>query len=224
MTSKADDEKGRGMTGAGTVRGRKARSAETEAALKEAAKRVFARTGYLKAKITDITAEADRAAGSFYSHFSSKEQLLEALLMDMIEESDRRVEESDHSPDFTDPAAVRWHIAMYWRFVSTNKPVIAALSQAAMVDGHFAERLRQLLEPNLRDLADHLEHIRANGGRLPGDPLVVASVMVAAMSQFAFTWLLGGGLLGRELSDQEAVDTLTGFIVHGISGPPVPPA
>jgi AcrR family transcriptional regulator len=212
------------MTGAGAVGRRKTRSAETETALKEAAKRVFARTGYLKAKITDITAEADRAAGSFYSHFSSKEQLLEALLVDVIAEGDERVEESGHSPDFTDPAAVRWHVAEFWRFVGANRPVIIALAQAAMVDERFAERLRELLEPNLYDLAEHLEHIRASGGRLPGDPLVVASLMVSTMTHFALTWLLGGGgLLGRELTDREAVDTLTGFIVNGIAGPPVPP-
>ncbi|WP_329134417.1 TetR/AcrR family transcriptional regulator [Streptomyces sp. NBC_01476] len=207
------------MTGAGTVGGRKARSAETEAALKEAAKRVFARTGYLKAKITDITAEAGRAAGSFYSHFGSKEQLLEALLVDMLAAGDERVEESDHSPDFSDPAAVRWHVAAYWRFVSANRAVVTALYQAAMVDEHFSERLRLLLEPNLHDIADHLEHIRGSGGELPGDPLVVASAMTSLMSQFAFTWLLGSPPGRRELTEQEAVDTLTRFIVHGISGP-----
>ncbi|WP_034087974.1 TetR/AcrR family transcriptional regulator [Streptacidiphilus albus] len=210
------------MTGSGTVGVRKARSAETEAALKEAAKRVFARTGYLKAKITDITAEADRAAGSFYSHFGSKEQLLEALLVDMLAESDERVEDPGHSPDFTDPEAVRWHVAAYWNFVSANKPVVVALSQAAMVDEHFARRLRQLLEPNLHDMAHHLEHIRASGGQLPGDPLVVASALISLISQFASTWLLGEGeaaALGRELSEGEAVDTLTRFILNGISGP-----
>ena len=213
------------MTGTGTVGGRKARSAETEAALKEAAKRVFARTGYLKAKITDITAEADRAAGSFYSHFSSKEQLLEALFVDMLAEGDRWAEESGHSPDFTDPAAVRWHIAVYWRFVGANRPVLAALAQAAMVDEHFAGRLRELFEPTVHDLADHLDHIRAAGGRLPGEPLLVASMLISTMSHFVFHWLLdGAGLLGREVSDQEAVDTLADFIVHGISGSPAPPA
>ncbi len=210
------------MTGSGTVGVRRARSAETEAALKEAAKRVFARTGYLKAKITDITAEAGRAAGSFYSHFSSKEQLLEALLVDMLAESDERVEEPGHSPDFTDPEAVRWHVAVYWRFVRANKPVVVALYQAAMVDERFAHRLRELLEPSLHDMAHHLDHIRASGGQLPGDPLVVASAMISMISQFAFTWLLGEGETaapGRELSDEEAVDTLTRFIAHGISGP-----
>lgn len=211
------------MTGAGEGGVRKARAAETEAALKEAAKRVFARTGYLKAKITDITAEAGRAAGSFYSHFSSKEDLLEALLTDMLAEGDQRVEEPGHSPDFSDPAAVRWHVEVYLRFVGRNRAVVTALYQAGMVDERFAQRLRRMLEPNVRDIADHLEHVRAAGGRLPGDPLVVASAMIAMMSEFARAWLLGDAgerLLGRTLSEEEAVDTLTDLIVHGIGGRP----
>ena len=209
------------MTGAGEVGVRKARAAETEAALKEAAKRVFARTGYAKAKITDITAEAGRAAGSFYSHFASKEELLEALLLDMLAEGDVRVEESDHSPDFSDPAAVRWHVAVYLRFASENRAVVTALHQAAMVDERFAERLRLLLEPNVLDIAEHLRHVREAGGRLPGEPVVVASAMIALMSEFVRTWLLGDGgerLLGRQLGEEEVVDTLTGLIVNGISG------
>ncbi|MHA6758555.1 TetR/AcrR family transcriptional regulator [Streptacidiphilus sp. PAMC 29251] len=201
---------------------RAARAAETESALKEAAKRVFARTGYLRAKITDITTEADRAAGSFYSHFDGKESLLESLLVDMLDQGDERAAGPSHSPDFSDPAAVRWHVDVYWNFVRANRPVITALHQAAMVDEHFARRLREILAPNLRDLAEHLEYVRSNGAELPGDPLVVASAMVSLISAFSYSWLVDGGEdLGRELSDREAVDTLTAFIVRGISGPPL---
>ena len=46
------------MTSAGPGASRKAQAAQTEVALKEAARRVFARSGYHGAKITDITTEA----------------------------------------------------------------------------------------------------------------------------------------------------------------------
>ena len=49
-------------------------AAQTEVALKEAGRRVFARCGYLDAKITDIAAEAGRSVGSFYKHFAGKEE------------------------------------------------------------------------------------------------------------------------------------------------------
>lgn len=198
---------------------RKARAAETEAALKEAAKRVFGQVGYLRAKITDITAEADRAAGSFYSHFDSKEQLLEALLADMLAEGDRRAAMPDHDPDFSSLQAVRWHVAQFWTFVTGNPAVIIALQQAAMVDEHFARRQLELMAPTLRDLAAHLEYVRAAGGRLPGQPLAVASAIVALMSQYALIWLTGRRPeLGPRPTADEAVDMLAGLILHGIMG------
>ena len=51
----------------------------TDEAFKEAARRVFARDGYLNAKITDIAAEAGRSAASFYNYYDTKADLLIAL-------------------------------------------------------------------------------------------------------------------------------------------------
>jgi AcrR family transcriptional regulator len=206
-------------TGAAGVR--QARAAETEAALKEAAKRVFERAGYLNAKITDITAEAGRAAGSFYSHFDGKDELLEALLTDMLEEGHRRAAQPGHSPDFSRVEAVRYHVAGYWNFVTQNRPVILALNQAAMVSEHFARRQRELLAPLFRELAGHLDYVTAAGGQLPGDPAAVADAMAALMSGYAFIWLAADSPgHGPRLSADEAVDMLARLIVNGIMGPP----
>jgi AcrR family transcriptional regulator len=202
---------------------RRARAAETETALKEAAKRVFERIGYLRAKITDITAEADRAAGSFYSHFESKEQLLEALLVDMLEKGHRRAAMPGHSADFSDSAAVRWHIAQYWTFVTGNRAVILALQQASIVSEHFAHRQQEIMAPMYQEMAGHLSHVTAAGGQLPGQPADVSTAMITLMSQYAYAWLAAAQTgPGTRPSAEEAVDMLTAFIMHGIMGPPAP--
>jgi AcrR family transcriptional regulator len=207
---------------AGTRRAQAA--AETETALKEAAKRVFDQVGYLRAKITDITAEAGRAAGSFYSHFDSKEQLLEALLIDMIEEGHRRAAEPGHSPDFSSQDAIRYHVVGYWRFVTENRSVILALNQAAMISEHFARRQSELLAPMFAEIAGHLGYATAAGGRLPGDPYEVASAIGSLLSGYAHSWLAQDrpGPRARPTADQ-AIDMLSAFILHGIMGPAAEP-
>jgi AcrR family transcriptional regulator len=195
-------------------------AAETQAALKEAAKRVFDRSGYLNAKITDITAEAGRAAGSFYSHFESKEQLLEALLVDMLDEGHRRAALPGHSADFSQLAAIRYHVAGYWNFVTENRPVMRALSQAAMVNEHFARRQLELMAPLLRELTGHLAYVTQAGGTLPGDPAAVTDAIVAVMSGYANLWVLGAAQPGDAPSPDEAVDLIAAFIRNGIMGPP----
>jgi AcrR family transcriptional regulator len=63
-----------------------ARGARTRTALVQAAREIFERDGFLDARITDITARAGVAAGSFYTYFTSKEEVLAAVLEDVEEE------------------------------------------------------------------------------------------------------------------------------------------
>lgn len=53
---------------------------ETRERLLAAAAAVFARLGYAKASISDITAEAELSSGSIYAHFGSKAELFVATL------------------------------------------------------------------------------------------------------------------------------------------------
>lgn len=197
---------------------RKARAAQTEAALKEAAVRVFARVGYLNTKITDITAEAGRSAGSFYSHFADKERLLEALLQDILDEGDRNVaEDSAHDPDFTSRAAVRWHVAGAWAVSTTHGPVMTALRQAAMVAPRFARRLWDLMDPMAADLAGHLDYVSAAGRPLPGPPQDVARAIMALITEYAAIWVSQPP--ETRLSPDAAIDLVTDLICTGITGP-----
>jgi AcrR family transcriptional regulator len=202
-----------------TATSRKEKAAETEAALKAAARRVFARKGYLNTKITDITAEAGRAAGSFYNHFASKEELLESLLADLGASGDEAALAEDHLSDFSDPAAVRYHVAMYWEFYKEHAPTMQALRQAAMVNDAFARTMASFGASQASDLTGHLEHVTAAGMRLPARMELSIAMMFQLIDSFAQMWLLDPAPAGwTPPTDEEAVEALTRFVYRGFTG------
>ncbi|MCX4091288.1 TetR/AcrR family transcriptional regulator [Nocardia sp. alder85J] len=193
---------------------RKERSAETEQALKDAARAVFAERGYLNTKITDITAAAGRAAGSFYNHFASKEDLLRALLDDLAAEGDLDAARPEHKADFTDPDAIRYHVEAYWRFSRRNWPVLRAMSQAALVNDEFAAIMRQFAVGQRDDILDHMAYVPAAGLRLPTSPEAGLTMMFAAVEG-----LLQAAREGTlEITDEQAVEDLTRFLYRGLTG------
>ena len=203
---------------------RKLQAAHTSSELKRAALVVFERQGYLNTKITDITREAGRAAGSFYTHFDSKESLLESLLADLLAEADVNVTDAGHSGDFGDWNAVRWHVDAYWHTYHAHSAVLRSLQQAAIVNERFAARLQEMTEPDRRHFAEHLEQARAAGARLPGDPMLVAAAIQALMLTFTSQWVDNGvrGDLPPDAPDSDGIDTLTNIIYAAIHGPVSP--
>ncbi|MER5320555.1 TetR/AcrR family transcriptional regulator [Streptosporangium roseum] len=203
-----------------TAASRKAKAAQTEVALKEAARRVFARNGYLNTKITDITAEAGRSAGSFYKHFASKEEVLQALLADWFAQAGEELSTHEAGDDLSKEPALRARVATYWHTYRAHLPEIQALGQAALVDPEFAERVAQIRHAQLQTMREHLHRLQAAGFDLPGDPAVLASAFNALLEGFCTVWAGGGGEpIGRALGDDEAIDTLTGLLRHGLTGP-----
>jgi AcrR family transcriptional regulator len=91
-----------GSSGAPTRGAR--RKARTRAALIEGARAVFARQGVDATAIAEITEAADVGFGSFYNHFSSKEEIAEAVLTQVIAEQGAAVERL--TADLEDPAEV----------------------------------------------------------------------------------------------------------------------
>jgi AcrR family transcriptional regulator len=67
------------------TRGARAQGGEARDALLTSALRVFARRGYRQAGVDEIAAEAGYSKGALYWHFSSKEDVLLALLEERID-------------------------------------------------------------------------------------------------------------------------------------------
>jgi AcrR family transcriptional regulator len=208
--------KGVAVMPAGRGTSRKAQAAQTEVALKEAARRVFARNGYHGAKITDITTEAGRSAGSFYKHFAGKDDILRALLADWLAQAGAELAADPAGDDLSQEPALRSRVAAYWYTYRAHLPEIRALGEAAQADPAFAESLAAMRHAGLATMRRHLERLRDTGHALPGDPAVLASAFNALLEGFCQVWIAGGGEpIGRPLSDEEAIDTLTRLLMHG---------
>ena len=216
---------------------RKAKAAETEEALKAAALRQFAERGYLNTKITDITAAADRATGSFYQHFASKEDLLQALLADMHAQAGRAFDDGGHPPhDLTDPAQLRQHLAAAWGVMRDNRPVMTALFEQTMAAGPASGALWERLADDTSMLRDHLEYLQARGDTLPGDPTLIAAAIGGMLAMLAYALLPANpDAADRDApvragqaayADAQILGTLTSLLSHGLAGPaacpPVP--
>ena len=197
------------------------KAAETGRALKDAARRVFGRHGYLDVKVADIASEAGRSVGSFYKHFANKEELLRALLLDWTDEAGRRLQEDPVGDDLSDPSAVRARVAAYVRIYREHLPEMRALGEAALVDPGFAAQLEATRHEQLATLREHLTGLRDRGFALSGDPAVLASAFNTLVEGSCSLWIGGRDAhLGRTLTDDEVIDTLTALLSHGLAQRP----
>jgi len=198
--------------------GRRAKAAQTEVALKEAARRVFTVQGYADAKISDITSEAQRSVGSFYKHFDDKGQILQALLVDWLTEAGDELSVDDAGSDLSRRPALRARVAAYWHTYRAHLAEVRALREAALSDPAFEKQLVQIRYAQLQTMREHLVRLREAGYRLAGDPAVLASAFNALLEGFCAIWIGGTGEpIGRTLGDDEAIDTLTNLLHRGLA-------
>lgn len=223
-----------GPAGTAQSGARQQRAAETRQALLTAARAEFVRRGYLNTKITDITAAAGRATGSFYDHFTDKDELLQAMLAELRERGHEQIaaelpadgsdagersrpEAHPREHDLTDRDQLRGHLAAGWQVMQDNLPVVVALFESAIAAGPASGRSWSQLVEDTGMLREHLEYLQEQGHPLPGDPALVGAAIGAVLSMLAYA------LAGTEpaaYSGEEVVDTLTGLLLHGLAGPP----
>lgn len=77
------------------------RQAQTRADLIKAAREIIAELGVEALRVSDVTARADVAFGTFYNQFKTKDDIVEAVVAETIVGLAQSVEES---PEFGDPA------------------------------------------------------------------------------------------------------------------------
>ena len=125
------------------------RKARTRAALIAAARDVIARDASLSASVQQITDAADVGFGSFYNHFSSKDELFEAAIVEAFEEHGAWLDE--HLAGISDPAEVFATAVRVTARLAETHPQVARILQHTQLRLVTSE---QGLAPRaLRDIA-----------------------------------------------------------------------
>lgn len=185
-----------------------ARGVRSRTALLEAARRLFQSKGYANTKIADITEEAGKALGSFYTYFANKEEILEQLAQDFKAEVDERRTELDYSG--SDPYALICQLCtIYWNSCKSHVPELAAIFQASMMSEQFAQRWREIRADARLDLAAEIRALDETGRVHNPEPDATASALGAMMDYFCYGWLIEGGDMDRpSISDEVAIETM----------------
>jgi len=193
------------------------KSDRASADFKAAARRVFARQGYQATKITDITAEAGRAAGGIYRYFPSKAAILKALAEDFVAtRRDRVVGHSGHRHTMTGEDDVRQHVTAYWLTYREYLPEMSAIFQASMSDPEFAVIWQQIRQHDFRVWRKHVRELRAHHGLATQDASRTTMLVLSLLEHYCYLHQMTGEA-GRG-SDDQVIDSLTRFVHAGILG------
>ncbi|GAA1458574.1 TetR/AcrR family transcriptional regulator [Williamsia maris] len=141
------------------------RKARTRSALVDAACQLLATPKGTEASISDITDLADVGLGSFYNHFTSKAELFDAAIAEMLELHGRLFDET--TAGLADPAEVfAAGVRMSVRLSATHPRVAQTISQVGF---QYLDSADGLAPRAYRDLTEATE-----SGRLDIDDLTAA--------------------------------------------------
>lgn len=183
---------------------RSRRGARTRAGLVDAARRVFERDGYLDARISDITKEAEVSSGTFYTWFEDKKAVfaavVEAVQDDMLHPHLRERLGEDDVLALID-AANREYLLAYER----NARLMALFEQVAQIDGEFRELRRRRGKAFAERNAKLIRRLQEEGRADPEiDPNIAAHALSVMVGRVAFTVFV----LGERFLYEDMISTL----------------
>jgi AcrR family transcriptional regulator len=190
-----------------------AKGARTREELVAAARRVFERDGYSGARVADIAVEAGVAHGSFYTYFSSKQDVFLAVMRQVGEQFEEAVAPPPAGRGADPYQALDQANRRYLAAYRANSVIWALAEQVATIDPEI-HRIRLLGRRRHVDrVASTIRRWQDRGLADRGiDPETTAGALVSMISNFAYWWLAGGDSYDAEA----AAATLTGIWARAV--------
>ena len=170
---------------------------QTQQAIEDAARNLFAQRGFHGTTLADITSAAGKSPAVFYRYFSDKEELLAALAEDFLNDVVELPKLADGT-DFFDSA-----VSVYWNLFKPNIGIMVAVEQLAAAQPRFAELQNRFRRYGMDIVTASVRHAQQKG--FARDIDVEHTALAIALMFERFT----GVCLAQGISDEAAVRTLS---------------
>lgn len=187
----------------------------TRTGLIESALRVFERDGFIDVRVDDIVTEAGVSHGTFYTYFSSKEEIFRAV----IEQHQSIIEQSAHRAITPHGASARTRIEAsnraYLEGYARHSRLMELWAEAAVLHPELADLLEELSLFNIERTERFLRHLKATGAIADDvEPEYAAKALNAMVMQFAIRLFRDDP---EDVDVDTAVRTVTDLWCRGIS-------
>jgi AcrR family transcriptional regulator len=190
-----------------------AKGQRTREELLAGARRVFERDGYLDTRVADIVAEAGVSHGSFYTYFSSKQDVFRGVAHAVGREFSAAVAPSPEDRDLRTYDALEQSNRRYLEAYRANSVMWALVEQVASLDPDIHELRLDGRRAHVDRIARTIRRWQESGQADPQvDPRTTAGALASMLSNFAYWWLAGGD----SYDDETAARTLTHICVKAI--------
>lgn len=182
-----------------------ARARRTRAQLLAAAQTVFERDGYLNARVADIAAEAGVSHGSFYTYYTSKNDVFRAVMQNALDNvwasGIAPVEDKTLSQRERIDLANRQFIDVYRQ----NTALMALFEQASTIDDEVKALRLMVRERAISRVQHSIERLqREKKARRDIDPHTAAASLVGMVNFTVYFWLV----MGEEYEETTLLKTL----------------
>lgn len=179
----------------------------TRAHLLRAARKVFARDGFVNMRMSDVAKEAQTSLGAVYRYFEDKDDLFENLIGDIHEELFQQSQPRSHRFAADPHGALLEANTGYLQHYYDNRDVLRALIEAAAVDSRFRDVWWQM---RIRHRQRFLQSLRFDE-TIEGDlqMRLAADAIVCMVEQAAYVWFALDSLQDVEISVDAAALVIT---------------
>jgi len=200
------------------------KGALTRARLLSAAKEVFEEDGLLDARISDITARAHVSQGTFYTYFTSKQEIFRevALKVDKDLGAPLGAVILDRSSTATPRERIREAIRLYLERYRQEARIMGVIEQVSRYDPLLGSARAERHAQERMLVAESISRLQRRGFVDPRlDPIITSAVLGSMTDRFPELWLSEGRL---DCEFDRGVEHLTVIFMNAlqIEGPDSP--